>query len=120
MRVVGLRVVLGIGDNGSQPHALQLNRLALRGVVAKVSREAAVVGLQKLLQNQAGEQPVTRELLQAAAVGVSRQRLLGDLPIRTQHCHRRLAGRHALLTRASHPRTRWQRPFSTEPHLTFS
>ena len=61
-------------EGGEVGNLLQFQRGEQRRMVLEMGRQAAVVGPQKVLQHQAGEQLVLRELLGTTAVSMLRQR----------------------------------------------
>ena len=64
----------GFLEGGEVGNLLQFQNGKQRRMVFKMGRQAAVVGPQEVLQHQAGEQLVLRELLGTVAVRMLRQR----------------------------------------------
>jgi len=88
-------------QRGEVRNGFQFDDGAQVRAVGQEADDAAVVGLEELFQDQAGEQLMLCELLGAEAVGVSRQGVLGRGVRHLQRPPWRFAGRaHAALCTA--------------------
>ena len=111
----GVEQALGIGGRQQPPrgflqrgevwNAAQCQQSRQRRVVFQVRHDAPIIGPQKVLQRQAGEQLMLGECLGTVLVGVLRQRLLRCCQRRQHYQFRRFTRRrHAYITKAKSPR----------------
>ena len=89
----------GFLQRGEVRHAAQTQDLSERRMIDQVSHDAAVVGLQEVLQHQAGKQLMLRKLLGTVRMRVQRQHLPRCRQRRTNNRIRRITGNsHIVIT----------------------
>jgi hypothetical protein len=83
-------------------HAVEPEHLAQIRMIGQVRNNASIVRFQKVLQHQASEELVLRELLRAIGMRVARQHALRRNQRRPRHRFRRFTGEcHKLITHPS-------------------